>query len=1282
MARPGANVDRRQSLGRRNQRRRRFRPAVELLEPRMLLSVFTVTNTSDAGSGSLREAILQANATPGADKIQFSVGVGPQTITPLTQLPALTDPVVIDATTQPGFTATPVIELRGNNLAAPALQLSGGDSTVRGLVINRFYSNAVVLASSRNVVEGCWIGLDATGTQAATNQYFGILVTGADNRIGGLTDDAGNVISGNYLGGIRIEGGTATGNSVQGNRVGTDITGLLPVPNVGGFNSGAIEIAGATGNVIGGREPDAGNLISGNGSWAIRINGAAATGNLVEGNVLGLDATGGAALHNGGGVRIDGAASNTIGGDSPTARNVISASGNGVYIVGATARDNLVQGNIIGLDVTGTRADVDDVPGNGNELGNSYGVYISDGPENRILANVVSGNTAYGFGIFGACAYGNIVQGNLIGTDVTGSVGLGNSSGMTVQAPQTLIGGTLPGEGNVIADSNGPGITIYGGNASGNTLQGNLIGTAIDGRTALGNRDAGLFISLAGNTQVGGTVPEAANVISANGSYGISIGGSTATGNRLQGNLIGTDRDGLVALGNGAAGIILWSGATNNLIGGADAGTENVISGNQGQGVLLSAPSPGNKVQNNRIGTDRSGTLALGNASHGIWIATSDSLIGGPEPSAGNTIAYNGGTGVLITQGTRNQILSNAIYENSNLGIDLAPTGVTLNDPGDVDTGPNDRQNFPVLGTAERSWRGTVVTGSLNSQPHKQYTIQLFASLSPDPSNHGEGMVYVGSTHVTTDANGDVAWDFTVKTPVPAGASITATTTDPDGNTSEFSAAVVLTQRSDLEEFLTLPETFAGPHDRIYPGTSEATTADTPELRDLQFLAHNVPASDFPYWGHVDTPLLILYSRYLQGSTIPAAENLIFDSFFDEIFANDGPRPLVQAYVASASIARSALSALGMEVTAATDTAAWQVVAGYLPIAAIADVARMEGLGSLTTAVWGTPDAQGNVTNQGETATFADQLKLVLPTVDGNEANIDRRIEMGVISDSFSRVGGGVGASQATGDLPLGPTVTVLQDGRANDSDEGRAMAELIYDIGPQYNFLFHTRGSCGADMVEAYRDLRDAGADIIADDISCFDEPVFQDGQVAETVDDVYLDNGIVSFVSAGNRNGESYFGTWTDTDENGYHEFAAGDETLTFVLGNAQSLTVYLHWSQPWGQATTDIDLELFNANLTVKVADSNYDNNPILLADFGFDIWTGPSREVLTFTNNTGGSHIPPGTELPRWRCAGRIVAADVYPWQQRCRRRGLHAEPARRGRQPCLAVRVRHRSGTIQ
>ncbi len=253
-----------------------------------------VTNTNDAGAGSLRQAILDSNADSGdRDTIVFNIpGAGVQTINLLSALPQITQPIVIDATTQTGYAGTPLIELNGNSLVAIGLQVQGGNSIVRGLVINRFGGAGIFLASNGgNVVEGNFIGSNASGTQALANSGHGVLVLTPGNRIGGSTPGARNVLSGNGGSGIKLETAAATANLIQGNYIGVNASGFGAIGN---GDSGVALENGPSGNTIGGLSTTgSGNVISGNGRNGVSV--IAGTHNLIEGNgifgntALGID---------------------------------------------------------------------------------------------------------------------------------------------------------------------------------------------------------------------------------------------------------------------------------------------------------------------------------------------------------------------------------------------------------------------------------------------------------------------------------------------------------------------------------------------------------------------------------------------------------------------------------------------------------------------------------------------------------------------------------------------------------------------------------------------------------------------------------------------------------------------------------------------------------------------------------------------------------------------------------------------------------------------------------
>ncbi len=320
-------------------------------------------------------------------------------------------------------------------------------------------------------------------------------------------------------------------------------------------------------------------------------------------------------------------------------------------------------------------------------------------------------------------------------------------------------------------------------------ITGNFLGTDATGMIGVPN-SSGVQIGSAANTTIGGLTPDARNVISGNPSSGVGTNGSTNT--VIQGNFIGTTATGTAALGNDNG--IFLSNSAGDVIGGTVAGAGNVISGNT-FGVDVEAL--GTIIQGNRIGTTADGGSPLGNVSQGITVNVSGVQIGGTVAGSGNIIAFNGLSGVELLSGTGNAILGNTIFGNSagnpvfgtGLGIDLNGSGAVIaNDPCDADTGNNNLQNFPVL-TAATSTAGNVnITGTLNSTANTTFRLEFFANDAIDPSGYGEGQRFVGFTNVTTDATCNAAFD--VNFPVSGAAHITATATDPNGNTSEFSAAI------------------------------------------------------------------------------------------------------------------------------------------------------------------------------------------------------------------------------------------------------------------------------------------------------------------------------------------------------------------------------------------------------------------------------------------------------------------------------------------------------------
>ena len=360
-----------------------------------------------------------------------------------------------------------------------------------------------------------------------------------------------------------------------------------------------------------------------------------------------------------------------------------------------------------------------------------------------------------------------------------------DANGLRITASNSTIKGLVI---NRFIDN---GVQIEGSGATGNKIEGNFIGTNADGNAALANGNAGVDISNAPNTTVGGPTPAQRNVLSGNVADGVQIAGSLATGNEVLGNFIGTKANGTEALGNTGDGVVIDI-APNNTVGGTTAGARNTISDNRFGVFISGSGATGNKVEGNRIGIEADGSGDLGNDGHGVLISlASNNTIGGATSGAGNAIANNGADGVRIVEGTGNRLLSNFIFANDGLGIDLFPDGVTANDTDDPDTGANNLQNFPVITSATRSntTNFTTISGTLNSNPSQNYTIQCFVAV-PDPSGHGEGQIPVGGANVTTNSGGDDT--FSCVSPVPQlGQAVTATATNTTtGDTSEFSLNV------------------------------------------------------------------------------------------------------------------------------------------------------------------------------------------------------------------------------------------------------------------------------------------------------------------------------------------------------------------------------------------------------------------------------------------------------------------------------------------------------------
>ncbi len=701
---------------------------------------FIVTNTMDNGgvdplpgqnTGTLRQAIVDANNNPGADVIQFSIAAAPPFFIFLQNpLPALTDGtgVLIDGFTQPG--------------ASPNTAPQGSPS------------NAML----QIVVSG--------------NGFDGFTIHSSNNTIQGL-------IINNCNRAVHIDGSVAiltNLNKVLGCYIGTDQIGIMAQPNSTGveISNGAGDFA--LGNLIGDGTAGGRNVISGNTNDGILIHGPGTDGNVVLANYIGTDANATASLSNGrsGVVIRDGAAFNRVGptvGLTTTAeRNVISGNGwFGVEIEGSATNSNEVVGSFIGTDASGMFA-------------------VPNGQTGVRLANHTKSNLV-GSSMNAAC--GNVISGN---------------------------GTASPGwDGVAILDTG----TSY------NVVEANYIGLNSSGLTAIGNANNGVSVFTGAHHNDIGKMHR--NVISGNANDGVWIDGTSGThDNWLANNYIGLNANGLAVIANGRHGILINGGAVNNKVGAA-SGSASYISGNTGDGIRISNVGTNNTtIQYCRIGVDING-LASGNGGNGIHVSNlaSNVTIGGPNPFEQVSISYNTGHGIYIDNATNvlmigpgigsvtgqnvvsyngangltvvnagatgNTFSKNSIFGNTGLDIDLNNDGVTPNDAGDPDIGPNQLLNFPVIISATYIapapiYGGNLITGTVDVPNPTTSQVEIYSTgTAPHPSGYGGGDTYLA----TAVPDGAGNWSITInggpgQPYASVGETITALTIDAAGNTSEF----------------------------------------------------------------------------------------------------------------------------------------------------------------------------------------------------------------------------------------------------------------------------------------------------------------------------------------------------------------------------------------------------------------------------------------------------------------------------------------------------------------
>jgi titin len=630
-----------------------------------------------------------------------------------------------------------------------------------------------------NVVQGNLIGTNASNALNLGNGLYGVAVLNAtDNTIGGTAAGAGNVIGNSTEFGLLLSNG-ANGNLVQGNEIGLGTSGIA-LPN--GLDG--VAVVASANNTLGGTVAGAGNVIAGNNRFGIFLNGAGTSGNVLQGNLIGTNAASTAALPNtfDGIAVINAASNNTIGGTVPAAGNVLSGNGRfGVYLSDPGTTGNLVQGNLIGLNQAGTGSlgnTFDGVAVLSGASGNTIG-----GTASTTTGNIIAANGRFGIlvGAGNTVVQDNIIGTNLAGSAGLGNALDGVA---VVDAANNTIGDTATNAGNLISGNDRFGVFLTGPNTTGNVLQDNAIGTNAAGTTALGNTFDGvaLVFGANGNT-IGGTTAGTGNLISGNARFGAYLQDSGTSGNVVAGNLIGVNRSDTAALGNTFDGVAILSGASANTVGGTVSGAGNTISGNGRFGILLGVSgTTNNLVQGNFIGTDSSGALVLGNTTDGVIVQTgaASNTVGGTVSGAGNRIANNGGPGVAIgdspgdTGSVGNAILGNAIYGNGPaglpLGIDLGSNGPTSNGSGP--NGPNHFQNFPVFtGVPTVANNAATATLTFSSFLNSTFRLEFFLNHVTDTP---QGRTFLGAVSVTTDANGNVVSVTPLTTGVTASVNATS----------------------------------------------------------------------------------------------------------------------------------------------------------------------------------------------------------------------------------------------------------------------------------------------------------------------------------------------------------------------------------------------------------------------------------------------------------------------------------------------------------------------------
>ncbi|HEX3152437.1 MAG TPA: hypothetical protein VHR66_30465 [Gemmataceae bacterium] len=786
------------------------------------------------GTLSLPEAIRQVNKEGGS--IDFAVD---QVTLSHQDLPSLTRKVSITGKT--GGNGAPGTTINGGH-SYGGFKLGAGGS-VKNTVLQAFNGSAIEVSGGAADIENNYIGTDQSGMSAGgTGNGNGIEIFSSGCIV------KNNVLGGNNGDGVGIDGSGVSGCKVTNNKIGVGLDGTTPLGNGTGVFIGS----GAAKNTVGGTAAADRNIIAANKEDGVLVQIAHA-GNKILGNYIGVDISGTTVQANGGnGVFIEGSQGTIVGGTSAASANIIAGnSGSGVRIESmafsfGVAKGNKVEGNTIGLDTAG------------NAKPNADGVVLAAGATGNIVGgagakyrNIISGNHLRGVWVSDAETKDNKIQGNFIGTDSTGKIAKPNTTGVlaTAGAQGTIIGGNSPSYRNLISGNNGAGVEVFVASTADTKILGNFIGTDVDGVNGLGNGASGVLIEDGTGTDVGG--PRGArNVIAGNGQQAGTAGIWISGGDFIDvtNNYIGLTANGAAALANAIAGIDV-TGGNNIFIGDGDTSGRNIISGNDGPGVLVhdSSASPGTTVvKGNYIGTDPAGMKAVGNT---VGISVRDKsyvLIGGVAKGTGNLISGNDGDGVFLntSSGVTNKIgcqlwlnmigtdktgkgplgngsngveiknstyheigdpsgkVANIIAFNTNDGVfvnfgggnSILSNSIFSNGNKAVESlgASGVRPDTPTITSAQFAGGFITISGKVANRVSQDLRIELFANSTNGNDGGGQGKAFRGDVVVTTAADGSFTVKF--KGAAPGGSpklAITATDKDTDGSdlsTSEFSS--------------------------------------------------------------------------------------------------------------------------------------------------------------------------------------------------------------------------------------------------------------------------------------------------------------------------------------------------------------------------------------------------------------------------------------------------------------------------------------------------------------